>query len=67
MNLSKNVTLDVTIDEIDLHKADKQLRVFSSTPGVKLLQDREQCLIDDGTTISLGVRVGNTVRTVVLT
>lgn len=67
MKLSKNVSMDVTIDEIDLHKADKQLRVFSSTPSVKLLQDREQCLIDDGTTVYLGIRVGNVMRTVQLT
>ncbi len=66
MKLSRNVSNDVTLDEIDLHKADKQLRVFSSTPSVKLLQDREQFIIDDGTSVYHGIRVGNTIKTVLM-
>ena len=66
MKLSRNVSPDVTLDEIDLHKADKQLRVFSGTPSVKLLQDREQFIIDDGTNVYHGIRVGNEIKTVLM-
>ena len=67
MTLSRDVPLDITRDEIDLHKQDKQLRVFSSTPDKKLLQDREVCVIDDGSNVYFAIRIGNAVKKVEIT
>lgn len=67
MTLSRDVTLETTRDEIDLHKQDRQLRVFSSTPDKKLLQDREVCVIDNGSSVHFAIRIGSTVKTVELT
>jgi hypothetical protein len=54
------------VQEIEDKFLPKSLRVFSATPDVKQLKDRQPFIIDDGTTVSLGVRIGNSIKTIAL-
>lgn len=63
--LTRGVPIDNTLKEIEtLHN---QLSKFDANPSVRQLQDVEICVIDDGTTRSLGVRIGGTLYGVTLT
>lgn len=45
----------------------KSLDKYETTPDVKLLHDVQLCLIDDGTTVSLALRNGDTMYKIDLT
>jgi len=63
--LTRGVPIDNTLREIETRH--NQLSKYGSSPSVKQLQDAEICAIDDGTTVSLGLRVGGKLYKVDLT
>ena len=63
--LTRGAVIDTTRREIETRH--NELSKYESTPDVKLLQDAEVFLIDDGTTRYLAVRSGGSIYKVEVT
>jgi hypothetical protein len=63
--LTRGVPVDSTLTEIE--KRHNQLSKYGTTPDIKQLQDVEVFAIDDGTTVSIGMRLGGKIYKVDLT
>lgn len=56
--LSRHVTDDQRCEEIQKFFQSRQFRRFDSRPDKMQLQDREVCVVDDGSTVELLLRLG---------
>lgn len=67
MNLTPGADIERLRSELNQYAQDKQFRQFSKTPSTSQLMDGEQAIVNDGTTVTLVVRVGNNIKSVTLT
>ena len=64
-SMTRGVSIDRTLDEIE--KYHNQLKKYGDTPDIRQLKDYELCVIDDGSSVSLGLRGKNKLYRVELT
>ena len=65
--LSRTTSDSRRTDELDRYKQDRAHRKFDAVPAVDLLLDLEDCVVVNGGTVKLTVRIGGDLYEVELT
>ena len=67
MNLTPGADIERLRSELNQYAQDKQSKHFTKTPKASQLMEWEEAFVDDGTTITKVVRIGNKIKTVTYT
>ena len=67
LNLTPGADIDRLRQELEEYAQGKQFRQFTKTPDVNQLMDREEAIVNDGTTVRKIIRIGNEIKSVTYT